>query len=89
MLTELFQPRHLPFTRPFLSPTEAGAFSPPVLTLLPLRDLVVAGVVADPSEFSWRLRHVVAVCYLGHGNPLHGSPVAKKAEKLDALFEQQ
>jgi ribosomal protein L25 (general stress protein Ctc) len=32
--------------------------------------------------------HVIAACYLGHGNPLHGNPVARKAERLDALFEQ-
>jgi hypothetical protein len=89
MLTELFHPRHFGFTRLFLSPAEAAASSPPVLTLLPIRDMVANGEIADPFEFAWRVRHVIAACYLGHGNPVNGNPAARKAERLDALFEQQ
>jgi len=35
------------------------------------------------------VRHVFASAYLAYGNPVYGNPLAKKAEKLDALFEQQ
>jgi hypothetical protein len=33
--------------------------------------------------------HVIAACFLEHGNPVNGNPVATKADRLDALFEQQ
>lgn len=50
---------------------------------------MLSGEVADPFVFACHVRHVFASCYLGHGNPFGGAAIAKKCERLDALFEQQ
>ena len=88
ILQEMCSPRHLSFSRPFLSPSEAAAASPPLLTLLHVRDRVLAGELGDIFAFACAVRHVFASCYLAHGSPLNGGAVARKCERLDLVFEQ-
>ncbi|EOD13337.1 hypothetical protein EMIHUDRAFT_119883, partial [Emiliania huxleyi CCMP1516] len=84
ILQEMCSPRHLSFSRPFLSPSEAAAASPPLLTLLHVRDRLLAGELGDIFAFACAVRHVFASCYLAHGSPLNGGAVARKQVRARA-----
>ncbi len=86
ILLELFSAKHLGFSRPFVSPSDARA-NEIERTLLGVRDKMISAEIMDVAGFAREVRHVFAACYLAHGHP-DATPISRKCQRLDAVFEQ-
>ena len=86
ILQELYASKHASFARPFTDADEAAALGVEP-SLAAVRAKLSAGGFVAIAPFASAVRDVFASCYLVHGHP-DRSPLSKKCERLDAIFEQ-